>query len=323
MAERNLYEILGVPRTAPEGDIRKAYRRIARESHPDRNPGDKRAEDRFKEASFAKEVLLNAGKRALYDEFGEMGLREGFDAESYRRYNAARSRGVGGMGGGEASLEDLFSAIGGQPGSGAGKGGGFGGWGGFQDFVHGDGGESIFGRARRAKRDLVSEIEVSFEEALRGTEKEISFQVPGGPPKTLRARIPRGVQDGGRVRLRGHGADGGDLVLKVRVAPHAVFTRDGQDLLLSVPITVGEAYRGGKISVPTAEGPVQLTVPAGVASGAKLRLRGRGVERGKEKGDLIVTLQLTLPPAGNEEADRAIDALERAYPEDVRAGLSV
>lgn len=326
MAQRNLYEVLGVPRTAPEADIRKAYRKLARENHPDRNPGDTAAENRFKEASYAKEILLNQKKRALYDEFGEIGLREGFDPEAFRRYNAARSRQGGFPGGsaGDVNLEDLIEQMRRQGAAGGGGGAsGPGGWSGsFQDFINGDVVDSIFGRApRRAKKDLVSEIQVGFLEAIKGTEKEISFRAPGGKDRVLRARIPAGVADGGRVRLRGQGADGGDLVLTVHVAPHPHFERDGSDLMLTLPITVGEAFNGAKVPIPTPEGEVQLTIPAGVQSGAKLRLRGRGVKRGDSLGDLIVTLQVRLPDRSNGEAAKLVEALEGTYDQSPRADL--
>ena len=325
MARRNLYETLGVPRTASEAEIRKAYRKAAREFHPDRNPGNREAEERFKDVSFAKEVLLNREKRELYDEFGEPGLREGFDAASYREYNAARRRGAQGVGGRgwNASVEDLFRSAGAQArerGRDVRNGGGR--PGSFQDFVRGDVVDSIFGRGRdrKRKRDLISEIGVGFMEAIRGSEKEISFQAPDGKERVLRARIPAGVGDGERVRLRGQGADGGDLVLTVRVDAHPVFTRDGRDLLFTLPITIGEAYHGAKIPVPTPGGDVQLSIPAGVRSGAKLRLRGRGVQRGDEVGDLIATVEIRLPEQQEGAAD-VIDELEQLYREDPRGEL--
>lgn len=316
MADRNLYEVLGVPRTASEADIRKAYREIARTSHPDRNPGDKRAEDRFKEASYAKEVLLNKNKRQLYDEFGAQGLREGFDANAYRAYAAGGGR----RRGASASLEDLLenmrngrANVSGWPGNLQGFGG--------PNVV-----DSIFGRKPaqpRAKRDLVSDITVTFVESVRGVEKELAFSPPGEGQKerVLRVRIPAGVTPGGRVRLRGQGADGGDLVLHVHVEPHPFFTRYGDDLHVQLPITVGEAFHGARIPVPTAEGAVTLTIPAGIQSGAKLRLRGKGVARTNHTGDLIVTVEVRMPDQRNDEVAGLVEALGRHYSKPPRAGL--
>lgn len=320
MADRNLYDVLGVSRTASENDIRKAYREIARTSHPDRNPGDKRAEDRFKEASYAKEVLLNKNKRRLYDEFGAAGLREGFDANAYRAYAGAR-RG-GGRAGAGANLEDLLENMR------SGRAGG--GWsGGFQDFVGPNVVDSIFGKnrtpggAQRSKRDLVSDITVSFVESVRGVEKELVFNPPGEGHKerVLRVRIPAGVTPGGRVRLRGQGADGGDLVLHVHVEPHPFFTRSNDDLHLQLPVTVGEAYHGARIPVPTPDGEVILTIPAGIQSGAKLRLRGKGVARANQTGDLIVTVEVRMPDQRSDEVAGLIEALGRYYTQAPRSGM--
>lgn len=324
MSEQDLYSVLGVDRGADEGTIRKAYRKIARESHPDRNPDNPQAEARFKRASYASEVLLNKKKRKLYDEFGEVGLRDGFDPNMYR------GRGGGGGGfpgaGGGINLEDLFRS--------AGQGGG--GRGG-SPFAGGNVGpdimESLFGRkpgghARAGQpapaRDLVADIEIGFVDSLAGVEKEVSFARPGGDKKTLRVRIPGGVKDGGKVRLRGQGHDGGDLVLTVHVAKHACFERDADNLLLSLPITVGEAMTGAKVPVPTLEGEVSLRIPAGVRSGAKLRLRGKGVHRKDGAGDLLVTVLVQVPTGDDDEKLEALaKEIDAAYAVDVRADLKL
>lgn len=319
MTQRNLYEVLGVAKTASESDIRKAYRKIARDNHPDRNPDDKQAEERFKEASFAKDVLLNQKKRKLYDEFGEQGIREGFDPDAYRQYQAYAGR--GGRGGfGQVNLEDLFGA--------AGQKGGAQAWSGsFQDFIDPSVVETIFGRAQgqgrgRAKQDVMSQVNVSFVEAISGVEKEFLFQdARGGEGKTLKVRIPAGVEDGGRVRLRGQAPGGGDVVLEVHVGTHPHFSRQGSDLLLNLPLTVGEAYRGAKVPVPTPAGEVTLTVPAGVRSGAKLRLRGKGVKRGKQVGDLLVTIQVMVPEAKDEETEKLVSELDAKYEGSLREGI--
>jgi len=320
MAGRDLYAILGVAREASEQEIRKAYRALARKHHPDRNPGSKEAEERFKDASYAREVLLNKEKRKLYDEFGEQGLREGFNVDAYRQYqNRAAGAGRGGAGG-FGGLEDLFGrAQSGQGGSGWGAA--------FQDFLGDDAVETILGRNRRGRprsRDVVSELTIDFMEAVLGAERELSIQAPGQEPRAIKVRIPAGVRDGGRIRLRGQGDQGGDLVLHVHVGEHPFYRRENDDLLLNLPVTVGEAFRGAKVQVPTPEGPVSMQLPKGVRSGAKLRLRGRGVRRGTEAaGDLYAVVQIVLPAgiADAPELEAAVDQIEQRYAESPRKGI--
>ena len=318
MTRRDLYEILGVPRTASAQQIRKAYRELARKYHPDRNPGDKQAEERFKEASYARDVLLNNEKRKLYDEFGEQGLREGFNPDAYREYQRYAQARQSAGGGGFGSLEDLLNQVGGR-GGGAGAAGG---WGrGFQDLFGGADVSEIFGagRGRSRRRDVVSDVTIDFMDAVRGAEQELSIQSPGEPPRVVKVRIPAGVRDGGRIRLRGQGREGGDLVLRVHVNPHPFFQREGDDLRLVLPITVGEAFHGAKVQVPTPNGPVTLRIPKQARAGSKLRLRGKGVRRGEHVGDLIAELQIVLPE-GDGIGD-AVDRIEKAYTEPVRKHL--
>ncbi|MET0385207.1 MAG: J domain-containing protein [Polyangiales bacterium] len=328
MAERDFYKILGVSRTASEADIRKAYRTLARKYHPDKNPGNKAAEDKFKDISHARDILLNKKKRELYDEFGELGLKEGFDADAFRQYRGGRAAGGGGFGGGR-DLSDLEELLGGLRGAGFGGRGGFGG---FQDFVGGETVQELFRQGARGARggapaqkpETTSEVSLGFIEALRGGEREILLAFPGEKdPRSLKVRFPAGVKDGGQIRLRGQGIGGGDVVLKIHVEPHALLRREAEDLHLVVPVTVGEAYRGAKVSVPTLDGEVSLTVPRGAKSGAKLRLRGKGVPRGEGAGDMIVTIQVRLPEVENEAADQAIEELEKLYPASPRAGMKL
>lgn len=328
MNGRDLYEILGVSRNASEQEIRKAYRALARKYHPDRNPGDKQAEDRFKEASYASEVLLNSEKRTLYDEFGEAGLREGFNPDSYRQYQryaqARQQSGAGGFGG-LGGFEELLRQARERGAAGPGTGGGYGGgWsGGLEDLFGADVADVFSGarRGRARRRDVVSDVTIEFMDAVRGAEKELMVQSPGAAARTVRVRIPPGVRDGGKIRLRGQGEEGGDLVLRVHVNAHPFFEREGDDVLLELPVTAGEAYHGGKIQVPTPDGMVQLRVPPRSQGGKRLRLRGKGVRRGDQVGDLIVRLQLVLPD--RDEAAEAVDALEKLYAEPVRKDLEV
>ncbi|MDD9934508.1 MAG: J domain-containing protein [Myxococcales bacterium] len=314
MTKRDLYEVLGVARTADDKEIRAAYRELARKYHPDRNPDDAEAEERFKEAAYASQVLLDSEKRKLYDEFGEVGLREGFNPDAYRAY-AGAGAGAGGPQGFAGNLEDLLSQMGL---GGRGAGGGF-----AQNLGDMFGGaDSVFGRGRSAARDVMSDLTIEFVDAVRGLETELTMGMPGAGPKTMKVRIPAGVSDGGKIRLRGQAPGGGDVVLRVHVNDHPHFERQGDDLLLSLPITVGEAYRGAKVDVPTPDGTVSLTVPAGISSGAKLRLRGKGVRRGGQTGDLIVQVRIVMPDSRDAAMEAAIETVEAGYGNPVRRGIS-
>jgi DnaJ-class molecular chaperone len=320
MAERDLYGTLGVSKDAAPDVIKKAYRKLAKELHPDRNPGNKKSEERFKDVAYAYDVLSDPKTRALFDEFGEAGLREGFDPDAARQMQAYQ-RAAGSGRGRPGGWEDIFSAAGGG-----------GGQGGFsfdlEDLLGGRGGGR---RGRRPSKgsDLESAVTVSLGDALRGTEQALTFRMPGSDePTTVRARIPAGVADGNKVRLRGQGAPGsgggpaGDIVLTVHVAPHEFFRREGDDLHVELPITLGEAFRGAKVRVPTLEGDVQLRVPPRTQGGAKLRLRGKGAPaRGGARGDLYAHVQIRLPEGALPDVEGAIDALEAGYVDDVRGKL--
>jgi curved DNA-binding protein len=325
MAERDFYKTLGVARTASEAEIRKAYKNLARKHHPDKNPGDSKAEDKFKEIAHASDILLNKKKRQLYDEFGEMGLKEGFNADAFRQYRSTQGRESGGFGGAR-DISDLEDLLGGLRGGGAGRGG----FGGFQDFIGGETVQELFRRGGRAGRqaaprsELVSEISLEFIEALRGGEREVQLSLPGeAEPRILKVRFPPGIKDGGQIRLRGQGLNGGDVVLKVRVDEHPFLKREADDLLLQLPVTVGEAYNGAKIPVPTLDGDVSLALPRGAKSGAKLRLRGKGVPKAEGAGDLIVTVLIRLPEARNEDLDKAVAEVERHYTESPRLSIKL
>jgi curved DNA-binding protein len=316
----DFYGELGVSRTAAPEDIKKAYRKLAAKLHPDKNPGDKKTEARFKLVNRAYQTLSDPKKRALYDEFGEQALREGFNAEAARAFQngqvsfgrgASHGAGMGGGSGGGFHFEDMFTRS---------RGGGLGDLFGdlFQNGRGGSRGAGIKGS------DIASEVTVDFHEALNGAELNLTIQ-DGGAPVTV--RIPPGADDGDRLRVAGHGAPGpfggasGDLVLAIRVRPHPWFERRGIDLHLDLPITVGEAYRGARVRIPTAQGDVTLTVPKRAQSGQVLRLKGKGVRRKKEVGDLFVRFLVKLPDADSRDVERAIDELERHMKKDVREGI--
>lgn len=306
----DFYKDLGVSRTATPEEIKKAYRKLAGQLHPDKNPGDKKAEARFKVANRANQVLSNPEQRRLYDEFGEEGLREGFDphaARAYRRAGAgARSRG-----GRQARVEDYFS-------------GGAAGSPGFGD-LFGD----LFGAGRTQRGpsrgpDLQSEVVVDFVAALKGVQLRFRLQ-EGGEEVTV--RIPAGAGDGDKLRVPGQGAPGaqggphGDLLLTVRVKPHPYFERSGLDLYLDLPITPGEAYRGAKIRVPTPGGPVSLSIPKHAQSGQVARLKGKGVIRKDQAGDLFVRFLIKLPESSSAEVSRAVETLDEAIGGELRDGI--
>ncbi|HLK35362.1 MAG TPA: DnaJ C-terminal domain-containing protein [Polyangiaceae bacterium] len=320
------YAVLGVSKNADADAIKKAYRRLASQLHPDRNPGNKSAEARFKQVNHAYEVLNDAKKRKLYDEFGEEGLREGFEPDRVRAYRQWASRqgaggagGAGGFPGQTIDLEDLFG------GGGAGGGGGMGG-GGFGD-LFGD----LMGRNRRARGpskgpDLESEVTIDFASAIHGATLELHPQGNGG--STVTVRIPAGASDGSRVRIAGHGGPSpnggprGDLVLTLHVTPHAHFRREDDDLHLDLPITIAEAYHGAKVRVPTAEGEVSLKVPERAQSGQVVRLRGKGVaKKGRAAGDLYVHFLVQIPTAATREVAELVDKLAAAQTEDPRRDI--
>jgi curved DNA-binding protein len=312
---RDLYSVLGVARDADEDAIKKAFRKLAMKYHPDKNPG-KANEQKFKEINQAHEVLSNKEKRALYDEFGEESLSQNFDPERarlIRQYGARRSaRGPGG-GGGQGGF-DVQEIFGGQ--------GGFGGGGDFGDML-GD----IFSRVRsgggvpgggpsvrRRGQDVESAVTIDFASAVQGTTLSLQRQDNG---ETVSVRIPPGADEGSRVRIPGQGgqamgnAPPGDLILVIHVKPHPLFKREGDDLHLEVPITLGEAYKGAKVRVPTPTGDVTMKVPPHTQSGHVTRLRGKGVaKKGKEPGDLYVKFLVRVPTSADPEVVKAVETIE-------------
>lgn len=306
------YTVLGVSRTASEDEIRKAYRKLARQYHPDVNAGNKEAEERFKEISAANDVLSDPEKRKLFDEFGEAALRGGFDAEQARNYQ----RWAGGMGGGGAHQRS------------SGPFGGAGGAGGGVEFEFGDIFGDLFERGNRRPRgpqkgrDVVATVDIDLPEAIRGT--EVQLRIPGrSEPVTV--RIPPGADTGSKLKVAGQGQPGpggdGDLLIETRVRPHPYFTRQGLDLHLKLPVTIDEAYNGATIDVPTPDGNVSLRVPARSQQGDKLRLRAKGIQRGNERGNLYAQLDIRMPDKANEALSEALKSAKAAYSDSVRATI--
>lgn len=335
MEYRDYYATLGLPRTASKAEIRKAFRRLAREHHPDVNKGDARAEQRFKELSEAHEVLSDPAKRKAYDQLGS-------DWESYARAGAGGGapRGAGFPGGmrfefhGDpedlAGFSDFFQtffaggASGAPSGTAASRGstrwrtqagagdvdldalfGGIGGETGDGHAASGFGTASARGTRRAAapaRHDASAETTVSLEEVLRGTERVLQVG-----SRRLEVRIPPGVRDGQRIRLSGKAEGGGDIYVEVRVSPHPRFTRAGADLSRELPLGLGEALLGAQVAVEALSGKrLLLTIPPGTQNGRVFRLKGQGLPRmGKEgAGDLLVRTRVVLPEPLDEEGTR-------------------
>ena len=303
MSKRDFYEVLGVSRSASTEEIRKAYKKLAKKFHPDVKPADPDAEKKFSEITEAYDVLSDDAKRKNYDQFGHAARGGAAGGNPFQ--------GFGGGGGGSFDLDDIL-------------GGMFGGGG--NPF----GGGGRRGQPRTQKgQDAKAEITVPFIVAVEGGEHSVSLQ-NGTKSERLSVKIPAGIEDGQSIRLAGQGNPGsgggpaGDLIVTVHIATHPWFRRDGQNLLVDVPISPSEAALGAKVDVPTlSEGTVVLTVPPGTSSGAKLRLRGKGVRNHKtgDRGDQFVVLKISVPKDLSEEAIALYEKLAELNPKNPRDGL--
>jgi DnaJ-class molecular chaperone len=318
---KDLYNILGVSESADDDAIKKAYRKLAKQNHPDATGGDKRKTERFKEVNEAYSILGDKQKRAEYDRLkhapvGADGMPQGFDADSFAEVFGQGGGFRGARGGRGVNVEfngdlgDLFSSLFGGGGGGGGTGGG-----GFNPFARGGGGAARQRSNRGA--DLAGVLEVSLREAALGTRRTLNT----GGGASVEVQIPSGVDNGGRLRLAGQGApppraggQPGDLHLEIRVAPDPLFRRNGLDLELDLPLKLAEACLGAKVSVPTVEGPVTVTIPPGTSSGAKLRLRGKGIKRQDgTRGDQICRVEVVVPKiaADDMESRRLVEELDQ------------
>jgi molecular chaperone DnaJ len=270
--EKDYYGILGVDKSADSDEIKKRYRKLARELHPDKTKGDKTLEERFKAVSEAYDILSDDKKRAEYDQARALYQQGGIPNGGFQGNFSA---------GGFGDLGDIFGNL-------------FGG-------QHNQ-------RGPRRGADMQAQATISFRESINGT--QLTFNSPSGPVTT---KIPAGVQDGAKIRVRGKGAPGeagpGDLYININVSPHSVFTRKDDNLLITLPVTFPEATLGADVPVPTLSGEeVTLRLPAGSANGKTLRIKGRGIARKDgSAGDLLVTIEVTVPQRVDGKAKKALE----------------
>lgn len=293
---RDPYQELGVSRGASHDEIRKAFRKLAKQHHPDTNPGNKAAEDRFKQVSAAFDIIGDAEKRKKFDA-GEI---DADGRETMRGYGGGAGGGSWGQQGGwnqsrnaesmeGADLGDLFSEILGRRGGGGGGG---------------------FGSFSQKGADVRAKLEIDLEDTIHGAKKRIAFS----DGRTIDVTIPKGAEEGQTLRLKGQGSPGrsgpGDAFIELVVRPHAIFRREGEQLVMDLPVTIPDAVLGGKVEARTPDGAVTLTVPKGANSGQSLRLKGRGLadSRGK-RGDLLARIVLMLP----EKPDAELEAFAERW----------
>jgi curved DNA-binding protein len=307
---RDYYEVLGVEKGASADEIKKAYRKLARQHHPDRNPGDKQAETNFKEVQQAYDVLSDTTKRSQYDRFGHAAEDGGPGGRGGPR-SSTFHWGGGGPGGFQevdpTEAADLLNSL---------FGGGAGGPAGFEDILGraNRGSRSAGGRARSSPpKEFESEVSIPFvTAALGGT---VSLRVDN---RELDVKVPPGVTDGQSLRLHGQGPAGGDLRLKLQVLPHPYFRRDGNDIILPVPLSLAEAALGAQVDVPTLDGTrLTVKVPPGASSGNRLRLRGKGING----GDQYIEVQVMVPAVKEPRGKELVEELAKLHPQNPRDGL--
>lgn len=314
---KDYYEQLGVKREASQEDISKAFKKLARKYHPDLNPGDKTAEDKFKEINEAYEVLKDPEKRKLYDSLGP-NWKQGQDFQPppgfenmHFNFRGGPGGGMGGMGGAGFDASDFFESIFGMGGGSFRHArGGMGG--GYEDIFGGMGGQR---RGPTRGQDAEVEIELPLEQAVSGGSQAISLQTAGGP-KTLTVNIPAGIKEGQRIRLAGQGHPGrggqaGDLYLRVRLAAHPRYKVEEDTVVYDLPLAPWEAAQGARVNVPTLDGSVELNIPPGTGSGKKLRLRGKGLGPAGKRGDMLVRVMVQVPKATSERERELWAELER------------
>lgn len=316
---KDLYETLGIARDASQADIKKAHRKLAMKFHPDKNPDDAKAKNQFKLVQEAYDVLSDDEKRAAYDRYGA-------DFEKIR--GGGFHPGQGGSPGFDGlDLEQIFGAAGRGGGGGGASGYQFDGFGDFFEQLSGRGGGGG-GRSRRPSPPQTGgnarhELELPLETAIAGG--EVEFYLGG---EKLSVNVPPGVVSGTKMRLRGkgqpspNGGDAGDLILLIKISDHPFYRRLGNNLEVTLPITIGEAVLGSKVDLPTPKGTIALTIPAGSSSGKRLRLKGQGITGGGSTGDLVVILRIDVPTDIDDDSKKLIESFSQSNPIDPRADLS-
>ena len=309
LMSKDLYKILGVTRSASAEDIQKAYRQAARKFHPDLNPDDETAKEKFQEVQSAYEILNDPDKRKMYDQYGS----------SFEQMGGAAGGAPGGNPFQDIDLGEIF---------GSGQGGAFADL--FKHFA--DGQTRSRPRGRRSSRqkggDIRHSIMISFHDAVLGAEVPFPIVDADGSSKTISVKVPPGIKQGQKIRVRGQGHNGsfggeaGDLLLTVSIGSHPHFKRNENNLEISVPITLSEAINGGKIDVPTPKGTISLTIPAKAKSGQRLRIRGMGVETASgEKGDLLAELLIQLPESLSEQQILLLREIDDGSKSNIRSEL--
>jgi molecular chaperone DnaJ len=297
--EKDFYKILGVEKSASAHEIKKKYRTLARELHPDKNKGDKKLEEQFKAVSEAYDILSDEKTRKEYDE-----ARSLFASGSFRSPQSGQNRGQT-----QSRSGDFFDDYGG---------------GGSQDIF-----ANFFGgrRGPRKGQDLETESTITFRESIVGTTLDLRLAVDGGSPQNITARVPAGVHDGTKIRLKGKGAPGeggnGDLFINLHVKPHPIFSHKGENILMNLPVTFAEATLGADVMVPTfSDEEVVVRLPPGTPNGRVLRIKGRGIKKANVTGDLLVTVEIHVPHRINAKAKQALeDFADATADEDIRLDL--
>ncbi len=322
MAKKDYYNVLGVTRSASPDEIKKAHRKLARQYHPDMNKNNPAATEKFKEVQEAYDVLSDPAKRRNYDQFGHAGVGaggvggEGFDPfGGHRRAGGAgRGRGQTRRGGPGVTVEDF------DFGGGAGD---------FSEiFEQMFGGRGAPGRSGARGRprpqpergaDVEHAVTLTFDQAARGVNLPLQIN-RDGRIETIEVKIPAGVNTGSRVRIRGRGQQSadkpGDLFIITKVQPHTYFRREGLDIYIDLPLSLYDALLGTKVEIPTLDGSVNMTIPPGTGGGAKLRIKGQGIERNGERGDQFVIVKILLPRELQDEDRELIHQLAQRHPID-------
>jgi DnaJ-class molecular chaperone len=332
MAKKDYYDVLGVSRSASADEIKSAYRKLARQYHPEVNKAPDAAE-KFKEATAAYDVLSDPEKRRMYDQYGHVGPGMGTEAGAaggprgytYKyRPGGGGTAGAGGFGGGfdfeevfrsspfaGMSLEELLGALGGR-GRRSARGG------------RRPGGAAGAAGPAAGGVNLEHTLELDFMQAVKGTTTSLQLTRPDGTSQRIDVKIPPGVKTGSKVRVRGKGHEGsagrGDLIITTRVHEHPYFRREGSNILLTLPVSVTEAAMGAEVTVPTIDGPARLKIPAGASGGTRLRMRDKGVPaaKGGQRGDQLVTVKIVLPEKISDEGRKLLEQFAETDPYDPR-----